>query len=144
MIAARNISKRTAQLINTTRRAHATSTMGAIANRQGSHQYENSDVIPDKERSFSTAMASSGADESFALPTLMATSYNSAEVPLAFGAELELLQAVMAVKNEHDFDKILLVVSHGEAAIHEEEDSRSDAEAGVLSLTAKVSIAWKK
>jgi len=46
----------------------------------------------------------------------------------------------MAMKSdEHGFDKIVLVLTHGEAAIpeEEEEDGQSNAGVGALSLTAK-------
>lgn len=134
---ARNLSKRATTLLRTAQRAQSTSTMGALANH-GTQHYENSASIPDKElnrKGFSTALLSQGIEE-VCFPTLMAASHDTTQVPSAFGAEIDLTHATLAViSQEHDFDQILLILTHGEATYGDDDDDAAGS--NILSLTAQ-------
>lgn len=121
MISSRTISKRTIQqLLRQAARSQSSSTMGLSANAsRGGEETSTlsspitSKVAMDKKQDFSTAIASHNYDDDLQhILTFADTSTNTK----AFGLEVDLTQAAALIKTENMFDKIIVFISHGEAA----------------------------
>ena len=93
---------------------------------------------------FSTAVAFGGNDHPFDQITAATHSFAQVQDMLVFGKELSMKEAVAVAKSgEKLFDKIVLLVSHGEASCVTEEESRTgygDKVEGDLALTKHVSF----
>lgn len=117
------------------RRTQATSAMGTIASYPSPTSSERPSVIPaGKGISFSTQVVF-GNDTYQHILTNNHDQLNKIEMPLPFGMELSLEQASVAAKNEV-FDKILILLSHGDA----EHIELKDGSSGDLTLTKEVSL----
>ena len=152
-------------------KATVTSTMGTMAPSSGSgsgHGYayasgpnkEQSSTIStgnrnatNKRKGFSTAVQTYGEIDLHSIlqlssnfaNTSTSTNTHNEDMPTVFGKELELSQAVAVQKSKDDvFDKILLLVGHGDASFVTEEQSKASfggKEHGNFCLTAQVSEA---
>jgi len=130
-------------MINTATRAQSTSTMGSIAH-PGPYGDHNATMSRDRKKEFSTAVAYEGIDQDV-MNGLFAAAHDFAQVEdmHVFGKELTLSEAVAAVRSgENHFDKIVLLVSHGEAACVSEEEALAtfgNKRVGEIALTSHVS-----
>jgi hypothetical protein len=127
-------------MINTATRAQSTSTMGSIAH-PGPYGDHNATMSRDRKKEFSTAVAYEGIDQDV-MNGLFAAAHDFAQVEdmHVFGKELTLSEAVAAVRSgENHFDKIVLLVSHGEAACVSEEEALAtfgNKRVGEIALTS--------
>ena len=148
-------------------KATVTSTMGTMAPTSGSgsgpgyaSNKEQSSTIStgnrnatNKRKGFSTAVQTYGEIDLHSIlqlssnfaNTSTSTNTRNEDMPTVFGKELELSQAVAVQKSKDDvFDKILLLVGHGDASFVTEEQSKASfggKEQGNFCLTAQVSEA---
>jgi hypothetical protein len=112
------------------RRSQGTSTMGTVASYPGSTSPERTPtILSGKGFSFSTQVVYSDDTYQHILTNNQDQS-NKIEMPLPFGMELNLEQASIAAKNDV-FDKILILLSHGDA----EHIELNDGTSGDLALT---------
>jgi len=128
-------SQRTLKLMRTivTRRNQGTSTMGAIA-QKGPYGDHHANAHSSTNRDLSTAVEFGGRINvnvnSFALNQIMNASHNFAQVQdmHVFGKELTIQEAAAAAKSRKSkdvFDKIVILVPHGEASSVTEDEARS-------------------
>lgn len=136
--------RRQTQFLSVTHRAQSTSTIGTLANQgpYGDHSATTSkNVVPLNERKgFSTAVAYGGLSQE-AIQNLLSATHNFAQVQnmSVFGKELELAEASALSCGENAFDKIILLVPHGEASCVTEKESQSsfgEKTKGDFSLTS--------
>ena len=109
--------------------------MGTVASYPGSTSPERTPtILSGKGFSFSTQVVYSD-DTCQHILTNNQDQSNKIEMPLPFGMELNLEQASIAAKNDV-FDKILILLSHGDA----EHIELNDGTSGDLALTKEVSL----
>jgi len=140
----RTLSQRTAQkIMHIMKRTQGTSTMGDITSQRGPYGDHNSSIasncsISRDSMGFSTAVAFGGNDHPFDQITAATHSFAQVQDMLVFGKELSMKAVAVAKSGEKLFDKIVLLVSHGEASCVTEEESRTgygDKVEGDLALT---------
>lgn len=130
-----------------TRRNQGTSTMGTITSQKGPYGDHHANAHHNINRDLSTAVEFGGRINvnSFALNQIMSASHNFAQVQdmHVFGKELTIKEAAMAAKSGQSkdvFDKIVLLVPHGETSCVTEDEARStfgDKVQGDIALTQK-------
>ena len=109
--------------------------MGTVASYPGSPPPERTQtILSGKGFSFSTQVVYNDDTYQHILTNNQDQS-NKIEMPLPFGTELNLEQASIAAKNDV-FDKILILLSHGDA----EHIELNDGTSGDLALTKEVSL----
>jgi len=115
-----------------TKRNQGTSTMGTITSQKGPYGDHHANAHHNTNRDLSTAVEFGGRINvnSFALNQIMAASHNFAQVQdmHVFGKELTIKEAAMAAKSGQSkdvFDKIVLLVPHGETSCVTEDEARS-------------------
>lgn len=145
-------SRRSASLIQLAKRSQGTSTMGRFTSMgpYGEHNANTpcSQTGGARQRDrvgFSTAVAYGGLDhDSFHSNMLSAHLFAQVRDMNVFGKEMRLKEAAIVSKSgEQIFDKIILLVSHGDASPVTEEESRShfgEKRPGDLALTDHVSF----
>ena len=145
-------SQRTLNLMRTiiTRRNQGTSTMGTITSQKGPYGDHHANAHHNINRDLSTAVEFGGRINvnSFALNQIMSASHNFAQVQdmHVFGKELTIKEAAMAAKSGQSkdvFDKIVLLVPHGETSCVTKDEARStfgDKVQGDIALTQKVRL----